>query len=86
LPQLHKELTQNGGRIFSPSDSDSELESAIKIPSSELPEEATVIAPTEEDPVICKMEPFNVCYRLDSKGNMHPLGDRRPVRLLRVYK
>jgi hypothetical protein len=32
------------------------------------------------------MEPFNVCYRLDSKGNMHPLGDRRPVRLLRVYK
>ena len=38
-----------------------------------------------EDPVICKLEPFNICYRLDSNGNMHPLGDRRPVRLIRVY-
>ena len=38
-----------------------------------------------DDPVICKMEPFNICYPLDRKGNMHPIGDRRPVRLIRVY-
>ena len=38
-----------------------------------------------DDPVICKLEPFNICYRLDRKGNMHPIGDRRPVRLIRVY-
>jgi len=81
---LHKELTQGGGRLFNPADSD--LESSLKLPTSNVPEESTVLTPTEEDPVICKMEPFNVCYRLDSKGNMHPLGDRRPVRLLRVYK
>ena len=76
---MHKELTHTGGgRILSPAD----LE-----PSTDISDEvAAAIAPSEEDPVICKMEPFNVCYRLDSKGNMHPLGDRRPVRLLRVYK
>jgi hypothetical protein len=36
-------------------------------------------------PIICKMEPFNICYKVDTAGNMHPVGDRRPVRLLRVY-
>jgi len=36
--------------------------------------------------VICEKEPLNVCYKVDSKGVMHPLKDRRPVRLLRVYK
>lgn len=38
-----------------------------------------------EDPIICKLEPYNVCYRIDDQGNMHPLGDQRPVRLLRIY-
>ena len=37
------------------------------------------------DPVICKLERFNICYRLDRKGNMHPIGDRRPVRLIIVF-
>ena len=39
-----------------------------------------------EDPVICKLEPYNICYRFDKKGNLLPLGARRPVRLIRIYK
>jgi len=58
-----------------------EAELEAKAESSEEPAK-----PSENDPVICKMEPFNVCFRLDAHGHMHPIGDRRPVRLLRVYK
>ena len=39
----------------------------------------------KDDPVICKLKPFNLCYRFDGNGIMHPLGGRRPVRLIRVY-
>ena len=39
-----------------------------------------------EDPIICRLEPFNICYRFDESGTMHPIGNRRPVRLIRVYK
>ena len=35
--------------------------------------------------VICKMEPYNLCYTLDDQGLMHPIGEHRPVRLLRIY-
>lgn len=35
--------------------------------------------------IICKMEPFNVCYKFDEEGNMQPIGDTRPVRIIRVY-
>ena len=39
-----------------------------------------------EHPVICKLEPYNICYRFDDEGNLYPLGARRPVRLIRIYK
>lgn len=35
--------------------------------------------------IVCKMEPYNMCYTLDDQGKMHPIGDHRPVRLLRIY-
>ena len=35
--------------------------------------------------IVCKMEPYNVCYTLDEEGNMTPIGEHRPVRLLRIY-
>jgi len=38
-----------------------------------------------EDPIICRKEPFNICYHLDRHGNLNLLGDRLPVRLIRVY-
>ena len=38
-----------------------------------------------ESNVICKMEPYNLCYTLDDQGLMHPIGEHRPVRLLRIY-
>lgn len=45
----------------------------------EVPDPPTV-------PVICKMEPFNICYRInDQDQSVHTVGNRRPVRLLRVY-
>ena len=40
---------------------------------------------TGQDNVICKMEPYNICYTLDENGQMHLIGERRPVRLLRIY-
>ena len=36
--------------------------------------------------IVCKMEPLNLCYSLDQDGNMSPIGEHRPVRLLRIYK
>jgi len=39
-----------------------------------------------EDPIICRLEPFNLCYRFDASGAIYPIGNRRPVRLIRVYK
>lgn len=39
----------------------------------------------EEGNIVCKMEPLNLCYTLDEQGQMHPIGEHRPVRLLRIY-
>ena len=36
-------------------------------------------------PVVCKTMPYNVCYRVDKQGKLHPVGNRRPLRVLRVY-
>ena len=43
------------------------------------------ISGSYESPVICKLEPYNLCYRFDKEGNLHPIGGRRPVRLIRIY-
>ena len=36
--------------------------------------------------IVCKLIPFNICYRSDELGNLHPLQNRKPVRLIRIYK
>ena len=36
--------------------------------------------------MICRIEPLNLCYRFDRNGKLYPIGDRRPVRHIRVYK
>ena len=41
---------------------------------------------TAKGTYFCKMEPFNICYIVDRHGKVQPLGNRRPVRILRVYK
>ena len=43
------------------------------------------ISGSYESPVICKLEPYNLCYLFDKEGNLHPIGGRRPVRLIRIY-
>ena len=43
------------------------------------------VAGGDKSNVICKMEPYNLCYTLDDQGLMHPIGEHRPVRLLRIY-
>ena len=30
------------------------------------------------------MEPFNICYKMEG-GTMRPMGNLRPMRLIRVY-
>ena len=40
---------------------------------------------THSGNVICKMEPYNMCYRLDQEGNMVLVKDNRPFRVLRIY-
>ena len=94
MPTLHAELTKTSpyagrdaesashGRAGDIVDNERTKEVGYnRVPSKTRPKGAI----EAEDPVICKLEPFNICYRLDSNGNMHPLGDRRPVRLIRVY-
>lgn len=46
---------------------------------------ATQTVGDEDGNIVCKMEPLNQCYTLDENGNMHPIGEHRPVRLLRIY-
>jgi hypothetical protein len=38
------------------------------------------------DALICKTIPYNICYKLMEDGSLKPLTERRPVRILRVYK
>ena len=40
----------------------------------------------DESNIVCKMEPYNLCFYLDKNGKMHPIGAHRPVRVLRIYK
>ena len=37
-----------------------------------------------QDNMICKMEPYNICYALDEEGNL-TIEKQRPIRLLRIY-
>ena len=46
----------------------------------------SLISAGQGDPIICKLEPFNICYRFDETGRLYPVGDKRPVRHIRVYK
>ena len=39
---------------------------------------------SSDDPVMCKLEPFNICYTIDKDGKPHPI-DETPVRYLRIY-
>ncbi len=38
------------------------------------------------DPLVCKTIPYNVCYKLNKDGSLSPLAEKRPLRILRVYK
>ncbi|CAB4064338.1 unnamed protein product [Lepeophtheirus salmonis] len=31
-----------------------------------------------QDPLICKTAPYNICYKIDKYGILHPLGNHRP--------
>lgn len=96
LPIVHQELTHTtasledlkGNREGNPNLLQNFQEENIVDGENNMDQEDTVTAIPEQngDPIICKLEPFNICYRLDKKGNMHPLVDRRPVRLIRIYK
>ena len=98
MPTLHRELTQTTRKpsSFESVDNDEKQippgknikENKVKGAGSNfIPlEKISIPLHANEDPVICKLEPFNICYRFDRDGNMHPLGARRPVRLIRIYK
>ena len=94
LPTLHAELTKTNrqGKPDGQNVNQSLVEGSVENAATTegcCEVISTKTRPTDgnkaDDPVICKLEPFNICYRLDRKGNMHPIGDRRPVRLIRVY-
>jgi len=38
------------------------------------------------DTLVCKTIPYNICYKLKTDGSLSPLTERRPLRILRVYK
>eukprot|EP00095_Tigriopus_kingsejongensis_P010322 maker-scaffold187_size272365-snap-gene-1.26 protein:Tk10322 transcript:maker-scaffold187_size272365-snap-gene-1.26-mRNA-1 annotation:"trna -lysidine synthetase" len=70
-------------------DQDQEVEDELLV-NNEIPmklkEAEITTAPKAQGPVICKMKPFNICYRINPQGqSVHTGGNRRPVRLLRVY-
>ena len=97
MPTLHRELTQ---KPLKPGSLKSANNGNPNLLGKNLSDEKTTdgennivplskintILRRHQDPVICKLEPFNICYRFDKDGNMHPLGARRPVRLIRIYK
>ena len=96
LPTLHRKLTQKNqlaGNLDEPENIDTELQ-AENLTDEETNTNNNRLVPPGfqaspgqyDDPVICKMEPYNICYRFDEQGNLHPLGARRPVRLIRIYK
>ena len=96
LPTLHRELTQKttkpdiqisigDGKATLSTERANDEESVVEEESINTLT-ARLILGKYEEPVICKLEPFNICYRFDKNGNMYPLRDRRPVRVIRIYK
>ena len=93
---MHRKLTQKGkfpGNLKSPEDGGPEILPKGLDAAEIIDDPSTSFSPSQlttvggyPDPVICKLEPYNICYRFDDEGNLHPLGARRPVRLIRIYK
>ena len=93
---LHQKLTQKTDRAEGLKDDREGNPNPLQnfqeeniVDETDMDQEEDAVTPLpyhNRNPVICKLEPFNICYRLDEKGNMYPLGDRRPVRLIRIYK
>ena len=89
LPTLHRKLTQKN----QPEGIESPVKGEILTDENTNTDDNPIVPPgiqatpgQYDDPVICKLEPYNICYRFDEQGNLHPLGARRPVRLIRIYK
>ena len=85
MQTLHREYTQNKQSENHKLDFEDE-ESNSKQDEFGSVENVEFISTGRGDPIVCRLEPFNLCYRFDESGRLHPLGDRRPVRLIRVYK
>ena len=93
---MHRKLTQKGGftaKLKSAEEVDPGIHSVGINPDQIIEGDAAGLVEGKltrvkgyENPVICKLEPYNICYRFDDEGNLHPLGARRPVRLIRIYK
>ena len=94
LPPVHRKLTQKNqltGNLKELESIESELEGEIPSYEKANADDNPMVPPgfpvlPGDDPVICKLEPYNICFRFDKQGNLHPLGARRPVRLIRIYK
>ena len=85
MQTLHREFTQNKQSNNHKSEFEDEKDNSIQ-DGFGSPETVEMISTGRGDPIVCRLEPFNLCYRFDESGTMHPIGDRRPVRLIRVYK
>ena len=84
LKELHPEFKQNKE---TKNDLNFEDDQSNVFPTGfDNVENLKMISAGRGDPIVCRLEPFNLCYRFDKSGTMHPLGNRRPVRLIRVYK
>ena len=81
LKTLHQEFTQSKEAKNSYLSDDEQ-----KFFQDDNGETLEMISSGRGDPIVCRLEPFNLCYRFDASGTMHPIGNRRPVRLIRVYK
>ena len=94
MDKLHTKLTQKTqltGNLNEPEGIESEIDGKNTSDEETNFEDNPILPPglatgSYDDPVICKLEPYNICYRFDDQGNLHPLGARRPVRLIRIYK
>jgi hypothetical protein len=96
LPTLHRKLTQKGkytGNLKATEEGEPEVFQEAMEAEKPIDDDAINFSPNQltkvdgyQHPVICKLEPYNICYRFDDEGNLHPLGARRPVRLIRIYK
>ena len=89
MKSLHREFTRgdrqpNAQMNIKGNGANHPIQKAFPYVGEDETQDVTASALNDEDPIICRLDAINMCYRLNESGVMNPIGNRRLVRRIRV--